>query len=93
MEKELEKFLKSIIFHFTEKVQHNFTISIDSIELELLSDKNWEEIDFRALNSICKEETHKFIGLLEWANFDKSFLISSIPIERRVKVKWFKNGL
>ena len=49
MEKELENFLKSIIFHFTEKVQHNFTISNDSIELELYSDENWEEIDFRAL--------------------------------------------
>ena len=93
MEEELEKFLKSIIFDFTEKVHHIFTISIDSIELELYSDENWEEIDFRALKSICKEQTHKFIGLVEWANFDKSFLILSTPIERKVKVKWFKNGL
>ena len=93
MEEELEKFLKSMIFDFTEKVHHIFTISIDSIELELYSDENWEEIDFRALKSICKEQTHKFIGLVEWANFDKSFLILSTPIERKVKVKWFKNGL
>ena len=93
MEKELEKFIKSIIFHVTEKVWHNFTISNDSIELELYSDEDWEEIDFRALKSICKEQTHKFIGLLEWANFDESFLISSTPTERKVKVKCFKNGL
>ena len=93
MENQIEKFLKSIIFHFTNKVQHKFTVSPDLIEIELYSDESWEEIDFRALHSICKEETHKFISLFEWASFDKSFFISSIPKERKVKVKWFKNGM
>ena len=93
MENQLIEFIKKIISHFTDKVHHSYTISSDLIELDLHCADIWEEFQLRALHSICKIESQKFENILDWANFDKSFLISSIPSQKKVRIKWFKNEL
>ena len=93
MEKQLIEFIKKITSHFTDKIHHSFTISSDLIELDLHCDDIWEEFELRVLHSICRVESKKFENTLDWANFDQSFLISSIPSEKKVRIKWFKNEL
>ena len=91
MEHDLTEFIKKLISHFTDKVQHDFIVFENLIELNLYSDEEWTEIDFRALHSICRKETSNFSNCLNLYNFDYHFVISSIPFEKKVKVRWFKN--
>ena len=91
MENQLIKFIKKIISHFTDKVYPTYTISSDLIELDLRCNEVWEEFEVRPLKSICKIESEKFGNILDSANFDKSFLISSIPSQKKIRIKWFKN--
>ena len=91
MENQIIKFIKKIISHFTDKVYPSYTISSDFIELDLHCNEVWEEFEVRALKSICKIESEKFGNILDLANFDKSYLISSIPSQKKIRIKWFKN--
>ena len=46
-------------------------------------DEVWNEVELRALKYICKSESEKFGNVLDLANFDKDFLISSIPLQKK----------
>ena len=91
MENQLIKFVKKIISHFINKIDPTYTISSNLIELDLRCNEVWEEFELSALKSICKIESEKFGNILDSANFDKSFLISSIPSHKKIRIKWFKN--
>ena len=91
MENQIIKFIKKITSHFTNIVYPSYTISSDLIELDLRRDEVWEEFELRALKHICKSESEKFGNVLDSANFDKVFLISSIPSQKKIRIKWFKN--
>ena len=91
MENQLIRFIKKITSHFTFKIYPSYTITSDLIQLDLYCDEVWEEFELRALKYICKSETEKFGHVLNSANFDKDFLISSIPLQKKIRIKWFKN--
>ena len=90
MENQIFKFIKKLISHFTDKVYPTYTISSDLIELDLRCNEVWEEFELRALHSICKLESKNFENTLESANFDKSFLISSIPSQKKLELNGLK---
>ena len=87
MENQIIRFIKKIISHFTDKVEASYTISSDLIELDLrcnevLGGGGGGGVELQALKSICKTESEKFENILDSANFDKKFLISSIPSKK-----------
>ena len=86
MENQIIRFIKKIISHFTDKVEASYKISSDLIELDLRCNEVWGGggggVELQALKSICKTESEKFENILDSANFDKKFLISSIPSKK-----------
>ena len=93
MEDQIIQFTEKITSHFTDKIKHTFSLSSDQIILDLFCEEAWEDFELQALHSICKKESKKFERMLEYSNFDTSFLISSIPSENRVRIKWYKHEL
>ena len=91
MKNQIIEFIKKIISHFTSKVFSSYLITSDLIQLDLSCNEEWNEIELRALKFICKSESEKFTNVLDSANFDKDFLISSIPLQNKIRIKWFKN--
>ena len=90
MENQIIKFIKKVLSHFTSKINHSYLITSDFIQLDLSCDEEWKEFELRALKFICKKESKNFRHLLEWANIDDDFLISSIPLQNKIRIKWFK---
>ena len=91
MENKIIQFLKKIISHFTSIVFPSYIITSDLIQLDLICNDEWNELELRALKFICKTESEKFRNVFELANFDKVFLISSTPLQNKIRIKWFKN--
>ena len=84
------EFINQLISEFTDIVHHKFLITSEQIKLQLYCEEKWEEIDLRALHSICKEATNKYIDELKLFNFDKIFFSSSNPEKGKITVKWVK---
>ena len=80
MENQIVQFIKKINSHFTSIVFPSYVITSDLIQLDLICNEEWNELELRALKFICKSESEKFINVLDSANFDKDFLISSVPL-------------
>ena len=91
MKNQIIQFLKKIISNFTSIVFPSYVITSDLIQLDLICNEEWNELELRALKFICKSESEKFTNVLNSANFDKYFLISSIPLQNKIRIKWFKN--
>ena len=91
MENQIIQFIKKIISHFTSIVFPSYVITSDLIQLDLICNEEWNELELRALKFICKSESEKFRNVLDSANFDRDFLISSIPLQNKIRIKWFKN--
>ena len=90
MENQLYKFINKIISHFTNIVESSYTISSDLIELDLRCNEVWEDFELQALKYICRSESENFGNVLDSANFDKSFLISSIPSQKKLELNGLK---
>ena len=82
--------VKDIIFNFTEIIHHKFYITSEQIRFQLYCEEEWEEIDLRALHSICKETANKYSEELKRFNLDKIFFSSSNPEKGKITVKWVK---
>ena len=91
MENQIIQFLKKIISNFTTIVFPSYVITSDLIQLDLICSDEWNEVELRVLKFICKSESEKFRNVLDLVNFDKDFLISSIPLQNKIRIKWFKN--
>ena len=91
MENQIIQFIKKICSHFTKEVFPSYLVTSDLIQLDLTAKDEWNEIELRALKFICKSESEKFTEVLVSANFDKDFLICSIPLQKKIRIKWFKN--
>ena len=91
MENQIIQFLKKIISNFTTTVFSSYIITSDLIQLDLICSDEWNKVELRALKFICKSKSEKFRNVLDLANFDKDFLISSIPLQNKIRIKWFKN--
>ena len=91
MENQIIQFIKKIISHFISIVFPSYVITSDLIQLDLICNEEWNELELRALKFICKSESEKFRNVLDSGNFDRDFLISSIPLQNKIRIKWFKN--
>ena len=86
----MENFIVKLTTHFIDKFYHEITLSQDLIDLELWIDKYYNRFDFRALHYILQTETNNFCNELDSANFNKSYLLTVIPEQKFVRVRWFK---
>ena len=90
MENQIIQFIKKISSHFTKEVFPSYLVTSDLIQLDLIAENEWNEVELRALKFTCKSETEKFTDVLVSANFDKDFLISSIPLQKKLELSGLK---
>ena len=86
----MENFIVKLTTYFIDKFYHEITISKDLIELELWIDKYYGRFDFKVLHHILETETKNFCDELDSGNFNKIYILTVIPEQKLVRVRWFK---
>ena len=86
----MENFIVKLTTHFIDKFYHEITISQNLIELQLWIDKYYGRFDFKVLHDILETETKNFCNELDSANFNKIYILTVIPEQKFVRVRWFK---
>ena len=86
-----ERFLSDLGGHFKKIDSYKSKVTCDKIKMQMYCYEQWEEIDLKAIHSICNKLTEKYKSEFGTFNFSNFSFFSFNGEKGKITVKWFKN--